>query len=472
MQLIDIIAIVVIFAIVGYVGYRSSKQVKDMDDFTLAGSKLGKIQAGFSMAATEFGGSSLIGAMAFCYVSGISGVWWNWSSVPALMILGIFFAGRIKLPGLVTVTDFFGLRYDKKTKNFATVMHLFETGLQISTQFLVGAVALNGIFGISKTVGLIATVLFVMLYTVGGGLIAVVNTDVVQFIVLVISIIVVLPLSIFKAGGMDGLQAALPAEFFSLTEVDAPTILSWCLLGSFVYATNQHYVQRIFASKDTKTARFSFIFTGGCYIVYGLCIAVIGICIAALIPGLSDPNLGYAILVRDYMPAGIRGIVLGGIFAASMSTADSMLLSASTIFVHDIYIPLKKGKTTTDGELRILRIITVLVSLFAMVVSMFADNIISLMYVSGLFYSTAVFLPLIVGLFSRRVNEKGAFAAMISTAVSGLFSEVFLAGKVDGILGMPSNLLALIVGGIVLLSVSLITGKPAPEKTDFLKARN
>lgn len=77
MNIADILGVAAIFAVIGYVGYRSSREVQCVDDFTLAGSRLGRIQAGFSMAATEFGGSSLIGAMAYCYAIGIAGAWWD-----------------------------------------------------------------------------------------------------------------------------------------------------------------------------------------------------------------------------------------------------------------------------------------------------------------------------------------------------------------------------------------------------------
>lgn len=92
----------------------------------------------------------------------------------------------------------------------------------------------------------------------------------------------------------------------------------------------------MFAAKDKKTAKFAFVFTGSIYILYGLAIGIIGICIVALLPGLSDAKAGYTLLIKNFMPAGIAGLILGGIFAASMSTADSMILAASTLFVNDI----------------------------------------------------------------------------------------------------------------------------------------
>ena len=110
LKIADLLGVVAVFAIIGYVGYRSSRQVQSVKDFTLAGNRLGRIQVGFSMAATEFGGSSLIGAMAYCYAIGVAGAWWVWAAVPAMILLGIFFAGKIKLPQMVTVTEFFEWR--------------------------------------------------------------------------------------------------------------------------------------------------------------------------------------------------------------------------------------------------------------------------------------------------------------------------------------------------------------------------
>lgn len=356
MNIADILGVAAIFVIIGYVGYRSSREVQCVDDFTLAGSRLGRIQAGFSMAATEFGGSSLIGAMAYCYTIGIAGAWWDWAAVPALVLLGVFFAGKIKLPRMVTVTEFFERRYNRPTRTLATIMHLLAIVTQLSTQFMVGAVALNGVLSVPKTLGLLLSVTFVVLYTMGGGLIAVVNTDVVQFIIIVASIAVALPIALSHTGGLAGLSAALPDGFLSFGNIDAATVISWCLFCFFTYATNQHYIQRVLAAKDAATARFAFVFTGASYFVYGLAVALLGVCIVVLLPGISDPNMGYALLIESYMPAGVAGLILGGIFAASMSTADSMLLAASTLFVNDIYNPFfRRRKDSDDGALRTIR---------------------------------------------------------------------------------------------------------------------
>lgn len=470
MNFLNILGMAAIFALIAYVGYRSSRQVKSVDDFTLAGSRLGKIEAGFSMAATEFGGSSLIGAMAFCYSVGVAGAWWDWSAVPALVLLGIFFAGKIKLPHMVTVTDFFERRYSRGTRTFASIMHLMAITAQLSTQFMVGAVALNGVMGVPKIFGLLLSVGFVVLYTMAGGMIAVVNTDVVQFVIIVLSIAVALPISLYHAGGFEGLAAALPEGFLSFGNISGSTVFSWALFCFFTYATNQHYIQRVFASKDKATARFSFVFTGASYFVYGLIVSLLGVCIVVLLPNLSDPNMGYSLLIKNFMPAGVAGLILGGIFAATMSTASSMLLAASTLFVNDIYDPLiRRGKPASEGSgLWTIRVVTMIICVLSIGVSLVMTNIIDIMYLGGLFYSTAVFFPLVIGLFWKRATAPAALASMVAAVAVGLTSQFFLAGKAPGLLGMPSNMMAALTSILLFVVLSLLTRPPTAEKLAFL----
>ena len=420
------------------------------------------------MAATEFGGSSLIGAMALCYSIGVAGAWWDWSAVPALIILGLFFAEKIKLPNLVTITDFFEKRYNYPTKLMASFMHILAIATQISAQFMVGAVALNGIFGVPKTVGILISVVFALVYTMSGGLLSVVNTDVVQFIMIIGSILIALPISIYHAGGFEGLAAGLEQVFLSFGNIDYKTVISWCLFCFFTYATSQHYIQRVFASKDKSTAKFAFVFTGVMYIIYGLIISLIGVCIVVLIPNLSDPNTGYTMLIKNFMPSGIAGLILGGIFAASMSTADSMILAASTLFVNDIYTPLIAKNKEAKNSLVTIRIVTLIVCVVSVIISMFMDNIVDIMYLGGLFYSTSVFFPLIIGMKWRRATAPAAIISIIASVTVGLLAELVFNGSVSGVFSLPSNVLSALTSLIVFIIVSLMTKKPDEKKLEFL----
>lgn len=457
MEFLNIIGVLSVFLITGYVGYRSSKSIKTMDDFTLGGRNTGMFKSCVSMAATEFGGSSFLGAMAFCYTIGISGVWWDWCAVPAFLLLGIFFVGKIKLPHLVTITDYFEYKYDVRTKMLCSFLHILATVAQIAAQFTVGAIALNGILGIPISTGLFLTFLFVVIYTLSGGFVAVVNTDVVQFIFLVGTIIIAVPVSIHASGGIENIVQTLPASFLSFDQVSFATIFSWFLFSLFSYATSQHYIQRVFASKDVKTAKASYIFTGCMYFFYGLAVAIIGVSIIVLFPNLDTPNLGYALFIKNYLPLGVAGLALGGVFAASMSTADSMILAASTLFVNDFVLPYmekKEGNLDQRVQIQMSRVMIVLISIGGVGISYLSDNLIDIAFLGGLFYANAVFMPLIFAVFWKKASSKGAFYSILVAVLTGLFSEFFLAGKVSGILGIPSNIFALIIGTVVFIVLS------------------
>ncbi|MCH4887890.1 sodium:solute symporter family protein [Acidaminobacter sp. JC074] len=470
MSTLDIGGLILVFVAILYIGVKSTSKVKNSDDYLLAGKSLNKVQAGFSLAATDLGGSGLIGASAYCYTVGISGSWWNLCAVPAFILLGIFLIRRLRPLAIATGPEFLEKRYDKKSRIIASVMQICAIVAGLSAQFLVGAVALNVLMDVPMQVGLIISVAVVILYTMGGGLIAVVNTDIFQFIILVGSVIVAVPLALVKAGGLDTVVASLPAEYFSMGELGFWTPVSWICLCLFLYTTQQTYLQRVFAAKDTSTAVFAYVFTGVIYIFYGLAVGFIGVIMASMMPGIVDANTVYAVMIESVMPPGLAGVVLGGVFAASMSTADSYLMAGTSLFINDIYTPLF-GKDKEDKQMLLhSRILTVVICLGSLILANFVQNLIDMVYLAGLFYSTSVFFPIILGVFWKRTNATGAFSGIIASLIVGFSVEYIFADVTTGILSLPSNILSALSGLIVMVLVSLMTKKPAEEKVKFLEA--
>ena len=166
------------------------------------------------------------------------------------------------------------------------------------------------------------------------------------------------------------------------------------------------------------------------------------------------------------MPAGVRGLVLGGIFAAAMSSADSKIVAAVSLFINDIYKPhIKKGKTESDRELlKISRFTTACICVLGIVVSLFSQSLIQIMYTVGLFYSTAVFIPMLAALYWKQATAAGALTSMISSIIVGLYFEYFVYGKADGLIGkIPSNLIAIAISLILFVIVSLLTEKDSTK---------
>ena len=217
-------------------------------------------------------------------------------------------------------------------------------------------------------------------------------------------------------------------------------------------------------------AGIGFAQTGQDFDQFGLAVAFIGVIAYALYPNLDNSSNAYALIVKDILPPGISGIALGGLFPAAMSTADSKIMAASQLFINDIYEPyICKGKVTDDKKvLNTSRIVTLLICVLGIGVSLVSDSIVQMMYVGGLFYGTAVFIPMVMALYWKRGTTAAALSSIIVAIVVGLYSEYFLAGQVSGLLGMPSNLLSTLVSVVVFICVSLATPKPSPQQLEIV----
>ena len=473
MNILDILGIIAIFAIVLVIGWRATKKSQTTEEYLMADRSLSKIQAGFSMAATDMGGGAIIGATAYAYAVGISGGWYNWGAVLPLIILAYLIAKQLRSMPISSVPELLGKRYSSAARLIAVIAHLLAIGSSRAIQFTVAATAVTAITGMNYNLALFLSVAVVVAYTVGGGLLAVVNTDVFQFVIICASVLAAIPCAMGKIGGMAALKAAVPASFFDIGAEGFLVPLSLGVLYMFDYGTTQSILQRVFAAKDGSTARFSFNFTGIMYIFFGLAVAFLGIEAHALMPNLENTNLAYSLLIKDVLPHGVAGLALGGIFAATMSTADSKIMAASQLFVNDIYEPyICKDKADDKKVLKMSRLITLLVSVLGIGVCLISDSIVQMMYVSGLFYGTAVFIPMIMAIYWKRGTNQGALAAIIAAMVVGLYSEYFLYGQASGFLGaIPSNLLSTLVSIIVFVAVSLLTPPPAPEKLAAIAER-
>ena len=457
MNILDYMGMGSVFVIIIIIGFISMRKIKSVEDFLLAGKGLNRKQATLSLIASEFGGGGLVGATAAIYTMGLAGVWWNWSAVIPFILVGIFIAPRLRELELVTVPEYFEKRYDKKSRLFSTIMQIAATVPGITAQLTVAAVAIVTVTGWSYTTALAIVTIFVILYTVSGGLVADVANDNFLFFVIVISLALTLGFSTVELGGLERIADRVPEGFLDLGHIGFWEPFSWMLLCLFDYATSQYIVQRAFSARDPKTARFAFLFTGIAFLFMGGAVAFIGLNSFVLMPGIDDPNQAYAVLAGTYLPKGLAGIALGGIVAAALSTVDSSLMSTSTLFVNDIYKAYIHKKSSDKEELFVSRIVIIVSTLVSIVIANFMNNIIDLIYISGLFYGAAVFFPLILGMFSRKISSRAGFAAMVAAVIAGVISEFFLYGKAEGIIGvLPSNLLSAATAFAVLAGLSIL----------------
>lgn len=460
--MLDVAVFAAYFIAVLMIGRISSRRIQTSEDFHLCGRKLGRLPAALSLAATEFNGSGLIGGAGLAYAIGISGIYWNYAAVPVWILIGLTIAPKLRRMMIDTVPGYLGQRFGVETQRLVACLQVVEAVVFTAVQISVSALTLNALFGIDPVIGAsLVTAVFVA-YTMMGGLWAVVWTDVLQYTILMIGILIAAPLAVYLAGGFDGMQAALPAEHLDPTRLGLAEPIAWVALCLYAYSTDQAYMQRSLAARDPGVARFAFIYTGCNYIVFGACVAAMGMAATVLLPGLENQDAALPSLINEVLPAGYRAVFLTAILAATMSTASSFLAAASSMVIQDLYEPLLGPDDSQKTMVRNSRIATFVLALVALLVSLSFPGVINLVVFSTIIAPAAVFVPFIFGLFWQRTNRRAAFWAMLSAAVLGVLSQAFWYREVETWLGAVHPLfLGPALGLVVLVTASLLW--PAAE---------
>lgn len=222
-------------------------------------------------------------------------------------------------------------------------------------QFTVSCTVLHVLSGIDLTVSLIISMVLVVALT-SGGLRSVVNTDSALFVIIVLSVLVAVPVTMNAAGSTGELMSRLPEGFLRFDQLGFWTPMSWVLLCTLTYSTNQHYIQRMVAARDEGTATFAAIFTACFYVVISLALGLIGVAASYLLPGIKDTNTVFPEILVNFFPHGLLGLGLAAVFAATISTGTSILHSVATLIVNDIWRPTVGKNASDNAELRISRV--------------------------------------------------------------------------------------------------------------------
>ena len=468
MQIIDycvLFCTIVVVILIGWLSGRKNRSTVSSKEFLLAEKRINKLQAGFSMAATDFGGSGLVGAIGYCYFVGFSGVWWNLAAAPAFVLVGVFLAKKFNRMDCTTLPEYFGKRYGQRVKLLSCALHILTNVAALSVQFTVSCTVLHIITKFNMNVSLIISFLIVLFLT-SGGLRAVVNTDSVLFVIITVSIFLMVPFLIQAVGGYANLKASVPDEFFRFDQLGAWTPISWILLCVLCYSTNQNYIQRMVSAKDEGTAKFGALFTAAFYVIISVALGLIGIAAHVLLPGIEDSNMIFAAMLVRFFPHGLLGIGLAAVFAATISTGTSILHAAATLIVNDIYIPRGKTGRSDQSILAASRISVFAVALFALGISMFSSNIVNICYIGGLFYGVSTFVPMVLGLHSKFITGEAALISMVLTVVLSLLWEYLPALRAAAFAQIPSNVFGLAVSAVTICVISVLTNKVRKDKNN------
>ena len=413
----------VLLGVIGYVaiqlviGAVVARRVRTEDDYLVAGRRLGPTLATISIFATWFGAETCVGAAGAAYEDGVG----RQSDEPfaygvCLVVMAVFFAVPMWRAGITTLADLFRKRFGARTESLAAVVliptSLFWASAQIHAFGKILATTSDA-FDFHTCLAIAAAI--VIIYTASGGLMADVVTDVVQGAVLVIGLVTltILVLVTPHAGG-DALSQALgprPAGAPALALDWLDTVETWALpvLGS---VTAQEALSRSLAARSPQVARNAGITAGGLYLVIGLMPIFLGLVAAHRHPGLEHADGALATIARSNLPTLGFVVFAGALVSAILSTVDSSLLAAASVFSRNLLLARRDG-VSERTKVRCARASVVLFGLLAWGIANAQDSVMDMIdQTSG--FGASVFVCVTLGLFTRIGGAGAACTSLVA----------------------------------------------------------
>jgi solute:Na+ symporter, SSS family len=489
-ETLDWIVIGIYFLLIAVLAiWVMTRKQKNTVDYFLAGRNLGWFVVGASIFASNIGSEHVVGLAG----AGAGG------KIPMLIYelhawlvitLGWVFLPFYMRSGVFTTPEFLERRFNANTRWFLSVFSLVAYVLtKVSVTVYAGGIVISSILGIDFWTGALVTVVLTGIYTVLGGMRAVVYTEALQTVVLVLGAGTLTIVGLNAVGGWDGMRAALEPGYLNMwrpaSDPDFPwpsLVITSSIVGMWYWCTDQYIVQRVLAARNITQGRRGTIFGGFLKLLPVFLFLIPGVVALALKNRgelhWDSPDGAFAALLMEKMPAGLRGIVAAGLLAALMSSLASVFNSCSTLFTVDIYKKLRPN-TPENKLVNIGRIATVIVVILGVLWIPIMQNI------SGVLYEylqsvqsyiappiTAVF---ILGIFHKRINSSGALATLIvGLIVAFLRIGLELASDKldpDGLIYLVATVNFLTFAAwfflfsiIVCVVVSLLTPAPAPEQ--------
>lgn len=473
---LDLVVIGLYVVLILGVGWWAGRKPGDSDDFFLAGRGMTWPLVGFSLIVTNFSGTQFLGLAGAGYDTGIA-VWnYEWMATLILLVFAVMILPVYLQSKVTTVPEFLGKRYDQRSR-YAFSGFTVVTAMLIDSAggLFAGALVLSLIYpDVPIMVHVVIIAVLGGIYVVLGGLRAVMVTDTIQGALLFFAAAVIFVILFaefdFNWGAIpelapeDGFTIARPADDDFLPWPGIFTGAIW--LGFYVWVSNHVVVQRVLAAKNLDHGRWGALFAAFMQLPLLVLLIFPGILARGVFEDLEDPDLAWPSLIFEYMPIGIRGLVVAALIAALMSTLDSVLNGAASLVVND-FVKTRK-KEMSDKKLLLLS--RVLVGVFLVIAIAWAPLILQFDTIVEYFQSFLgyVTMPVVVvllgGLFWKRATAPAAFwtlAAIVPLGLAGFVLGELL--EVFDLQFLYATGVMLVLSVIVFVTISLLTEAPDPE---------
>jgi len=432
-----ILYLVIIVGMGCWVGLRHRKGSEGREYF-LAGGTLRWPIIGLALFSTNISTIHLVGFAEEGYKNGLAQGNFEWMAPFTLIALSLFFVPFYFRSRVTTLPDFLERRYSRGCRDWLAVMSIVSAVvIHIGFTLYTGGVVLEGLFGIPIMTSIIAAAVLTGIYTIVGGLLAVVLTESLQTIVLLVGSVIITAVAYGRVGGWEGIVANVePVKLTILRSADDPSNLPWYsvflgypVIGLWYWCADQTIVQRVLGAKTENDARVGPLFAGFIKILPVFIFVLPGtICLALVRQGklpelaMEDSKHAYDFMIQNLLPTGLTGIMAAALLAALMSTVSGALNSIATLFSFDLY---KRWKpASTDRELVLVGRITTFVAMVLAILWSPMVGHFETMY-QGVntvvcYLAPPITVVFLFGVFWRRASSRAALITLLTGSALGV----------------------------------------------------
>ena len=398
-------------------GLFIGRRVSNTSDFFVAGRRLGPGMLFSTMLAANIGAGSTVGAAGYGYRDGLAAWWWVGSAAMGSIVLGLWVGPAIRRIAaehdLTTLGDFLEWRYDARVRALATSLLWFGTLFILAGQLLALAFVLEAVAGWPRWVGCLTGGVVMTIYFTAGGMLSTVWVNLVQLVVLLVGFLIALPYAFGAIGGMAGLiQATDGGSYWSPWRGGASGWIFLAMLGPSFFLS-PGLLQKVYGAKDDRAVRIGVLANAAALFVFAFIPVLLGMIARGLHPGLADRELALPMLLVHDLPVAAGSLGLAALVAAEVSTADAILFMLTTSLSRDLYKRFLKPAATDAQVLWVARATSVVAGAAGVVIAIVVTKAVA--DALGFFYtllSVSLFVPIVAGLFWRRIGGHEALLAM------------------------------------------------------------
>ncbi|MEO7767818.1 MAG: sodium:solute symporter family protein [Ferruginibacter sp.] len=422
---LDYTAIVIYMLLMAGIGLFLGKFVKNIGDYFKGGNSIPWISGAISNFMTKFSTFIFVAYAGIAYSNGMIAITLIWSTVLPALVGAAVFAKRWRRAGISTPMEYLETRFSPAVRQVFSwsgvgfkildnMIRLYALGLFLKTAT-----------GMSLQTSILVCGVIVAVYTIAGGLWAVVITDVVQFVILIVATLILVPLAITAAGGLQNLVKTIPEHLtWNNGEKGMPLyIMVYYVMILIKYSGNWTFIQRFYSVRDEKAGKKQALLSAALFFIFPIIFLFPSIAAKAILPHLENPEMAYVSVSLKLLPQGIMGLMVAAMFAATMSVLSGEYNVTAGVLTKDIYQRIFKKNASDKELLWVGRLMTLflgaMITVGALYVGGFGGAFEANKLFTGLF-ALPMTIPLILGLVLKKPRPWGALATVVVGILTGL----------------------------------------------------